>query len=100
MITDTLPGKSARKDGAIVAADFDFKAVSRAEFFTALLTEVTFPSLDAAAKDPAYMTLKFAPEHTTVKAAGGQLESPPRARSKTAFVFDADGLDGSAVTKI
>jgi phage tail-like protein len=63
-ITDTWNGKWRRRDGSIVAVDVQLKAVSEHQFFQALLTEVTVPAMDAASKDPAYLTMKFAPEYT------------------------------------
>lgn len=50
--------------GAIVAADYNFKETGRLNFFNALITEVGFPALDAASKDAASMSLKFAVETT------------------------------------
>ena len=57
-------GQPVRKSGAIVAADASMVARSRHELREALITEVTIPASDAGAKDPAYLTLKFAPELT------------------------------------
>jgi hypothetical protein len=72
-IKASFDGKALRKNGAIIAADFDYNAKSRREFQNALITEVGFPALDGAAKDPAYMTLKFAPEITRTKVASGKV---------------------------
>lgn len=55
-------GGGARKDGAIIYADFNYKELSRLEFTNALLTEVAFPALDAASHDPAKMTVTLRPE--------------------------------------
>lgn len=61
-----------RKNGAIIAADYNYKEHSRLTFFNALITEVGMPALDAASKDAAKMTLKFAPEYTrTTTTTGG-----------------------------
>ena len=48
--------KHSRNDGAIITADYDYKEVTRLNFFNALITEVGFPALDAASKDAAKMT--------------------------------------------
>ncbi len=53
---------SGRKNGAVVLCDFDYKEVSRLNFFQALTTEIGMPALDAASKDAAKMTIKFKPE--------------------------------------
>lgn len=54
----------ARKNGAIVTADFDMKERSRLEFFNALLSELTIPACDASSKEPGYLTVKLSPEYT------------------------------------
>jgi phage tail-like protein len=53
-----------RKSGAVVTADYNGKERSRLNWTNALLTEVTFPALDAASKDAAKMTVKISPEVT------------------------------------
>lgn len=58
-------GAGARKDGAIIYADFNYKPLSRLEFHNALITEVGMPKLDAASKDAAKMTIKIQPETTS-----------------------------------
>jgi len=65
--------KYSRKNGAIIAADYNYKEHSRLTFFNGLITEIGFPALDAASKDAAKMTIKIAPETTreSVSAGGG-----------------------------
>jgi hypothetical protein len=41
-----------RKNGALIVADYDFKETTTLEFQQGLLTEIGFPALDAASKDP------------------------------------------------
>ncbi len=55
-------GSGARKNGALISADFNHKELSRLEFQNALLEEVVFPALDASAKDAAKMSIKIKPE--------------------------------------
>jgi len=93
--------KHVRKDGAIVAADYDFKEMSRLTFYRALITEIGFPALDASSKDAAKMTIKFAPEKTEQKnAAGGSIAGKFENQSKVQkkwlpanFRLKIDGLD-------
>lgn len=66
--------RHARVDGAIHSADYDGNIVSTMDFFHGLLTEVGFPALDAASKDGAKMTLKFAPELTRHKKGSGKVD--------------------------
>lgn len=51
-----------RKNGAIIGANYHNQEVVRLEFQSALLTDITFPALDAASKDAAKMSLKIQPE--------------------------------------
>lgn len=55
-------GVPDRKNGAVVAADFNYKERARREFKEALIKELTFPKLDGQDKNPAYMTVALAVE--------------------------------------
>ena len=70
-LADTCANKHTRKSGAIVAADFNYREMTRLTFKDALITEVGLPALDAASKDTAKMTIKFAPEYTRFAASSG-----------------------------
>jgi len=67
----TCDKKFARNSGAIVIADFNYKPISRMEWFNALISEVGFPALDAGSKDPAKMTVSIRPELTRMVATSG-----------------------------
>lgn len=54
--------EAERKTGSLVALDYDNRERWRRDFEGALISEVGFPSLDGAAKEPAYLTVKFAVE--------------------------------------
>jgi len=94
----------ARKDGSIVATDANLQAKSERQFYHALITEVTIPALDGAAKDPAFLTVKFSPEYTReVKAAGKLIAPKPEAQKRflpSNFRLEIDGLDCTKVNKI
>lgn len=106
-IASTLSSQPTRKNGAIIAADYDLREVSRLEFTNALISEIGFPALDAGSKDAAKMTLKFAPEYTRrFKGRGSKLAAPVSGKQKTwlpaNFRLRIDGLEGptSRVNKI
>ena len=63
---------SRPQDGAIHVCDYDGNVKSTLEFHKALITEIGFPALDAASKEPAKMTIKFAPEFTRTLAGPGK----------------------------
>lgn len=103
-ISATLTGKHERKSGSIIAADFNYEARARREFSDALITEIGFPAMDASSKDPAYMTLKFAPERTEDKPASGKLSSGSKQQQKlwlpSNFRLEIKGLPTGKVSKI
>ncbi len=103
-IAATWSQKFARKDGSVVSSDASRKARSAREFSEALVTETTIPALDASSKDPAFMTIKFAPEVTRSVKATGTIPAPKNAAQKkwlpANFRLELDGLDCSKVSKI
>ena len=52
----------SRRNGMITHANFDLQRTYEHEFFEAMITETTFPALDGAAKDTAYLKVKIQPE--------------------------------------
>jgi hypothetical protein len=61
-----------RRSGQITHGDFNHKATFEHHFYNALITETTFPALDGASKDAAYLKLKFQPEKVVVNKVNGQ----------------------------
>ncbi len=60
------------KDGALTAADFNYKAQSVLDFKRALITEVTVPKLDGSSKDAAYFDIGFEAEEVRWLKGGGE----------------------------
>lgn len=95
-----------RKDGAILALDFKSTERSRRTFTQALLTEIGFPTADAAAKDSAFMTVKWSPEVTRrVKGSGQAVMSCGAGKLQKKwlpanFRLTIDGLDCTKVSKV
>lgn len=88
--------KFGRRNGEIRHGDFDLNQVLQHEFFDALIAETTFPTLDGASKDAAYIKVKFAPENAFLKKAnGGKLSSNLGAKQKlwtcSSFAFELGG---------
>jgi phage tail-like protein len=61
-IANFFTGVPDRKNGAIVAADFNYYERARREFKEAMIKELTFPKLDGQDKNAAYMTVALAVE--------------------------------------
>ncbi|HXH89679.1 MAG TPA: phage tail protein [Gaiellaceae bacterium] len=74
-ISETLNGRGSRRSGAFVSTDFNYKELSTMSFQQALLTAVTFPALDAGAKETAYLTVEVAPETTKILSGSGRRRS-------------------------
>lgn len=67
----SLDAKPERRNGAIVAYDFDQHERSRRTFTAALISEIGFPQLDAASRTAAAFTIKISPETIAYKAGDG-----------------------------
>lgn len=92
-----------RFNGSVQTADFTRKVVSERRFTNALVTEVGFPALDAASKDPVSLTVKISPETIHRVKAGGTLpKSSPNVKQPllSNFKLLIDGLDCKKVTRI
>ncbi len=99
----SLTGRFFRKDGSLqtVDASGDVKAVWH--FTGALITEIGIPACDASSKDPAYLTVKLAPERVASAPAAGKLAVPQLRRGQwvaSRFRLEIDGLDATRVTRI
>ena len=92
----------ARKDGAVVAADFKSDIKSKREFFDALITETGIPACDASSKEAGYLTLNFAPEFTRDVKASGTLSAGKQQKLwlPSNFKLEIDGLDCTKVNKV
>jgi hypothetical protein len=94
-----------RKNGAIVACDYKLDAKTQREFFNALITETTLPACDGSSKEPAYLSIKFAPEYTRYskasgKAAGEYGKNEQKMWLPSNFRLEIDGLDCTKVNKV
>jgi len=99
-IESSLSMNYQRKSGEIVSADAYGHIVERLAFDGALITEVGFPAVDGAAKDPAYMTVKFEPTYTRYKREGGTVSGPTNEAQKSwnpaNFRISISGIDAVA----
>ncbi len=91
-------GNAVRKNGAVIAADFNYKERARREFTDALISEVVFPKLDGADKNTAYMNvsmsvedIKFKPgdNHEIIQTQG---EEGQKAWKACNFTFSIDNM--------
>jgi hypothetical protein len=92
-----------KQDGAVLTLDYSLNVKTEAEFSGALITETTIPALDAASKEPGYLTARLQPELITVSAGVGKL-SLVAAKQKlwrtSNFRLQIDGLDCTKVSRV
>lgn len=103
-IRSTWQGQPNKQSGALVTFDTQSKHVGEQEFSDAILAETTFPTMDAASKEPGYVTLKIKPSTTRTKKATGEAVQPSAVAQKqwlpSNFRLEIAGLDCSKVNKI
>ncbi len=75
-IARTMNGEVVRKSGAVIEMDPSFKEIGRRTFTNALISDIEFPALDAASKDPGKITVSFVPEQLQLVAGSGKQYSP------------------------
>src|SRR3954469_776611 len=91
----------SRKNGQVSHADFNHFTTFEHEFYDALITETTFPTLDGSSKEPAYIKIKLQPERVVVKKTDGQrLQSSGGQKQKmwtcAGFRLNIDGIEDMA----
>ena len=109
-ISATLGRSLPRHSGAIVEFDDNYREISRLKFEHAAIHEVEFPALDAAQQEPAYLTIRLAPEQTERQTGSGvqQSKDPNLVRGATRtkpprrcdFQLQIDGLDATRVSAV
>ncbi len=101
-----LDNKLKRLNGAVISTDFDYKEVSRLNFFQTLVTAVTIPELDAGGKDACHFDIELTPEYTRTALGSGSTTKPDvvTARLKTCLVSNfrvkIDNLNTTKVSKV
>lgn len=105
-LQDVFDRKPSRRNGAIIAADYNFKELTRLTFYDALVTEIAMPALDASSKEAAHLTVKIAPQLTKyVRRPDGKvdLEKIPAKQKpwhSSDFRLTVDGLDTTRVSRV
>jgi hypothetical protein len=96
----SLPQK---KDGAVLALDYNLNIKTERDFSGALVTETTIPELDAASNETGELTVRFQPEFIDVNVGAGKL-SLSMAKQKvwrtSNFRLQITGIDCTKVSKI
>jgi hypothetical protein len=98
-IKSAFDGKQAPHSGLLTSREADGTVFDAVSFTDALISEVSFPALDAASKDAARMTIKIRPAST---AKGKPEPKPVDVKQKLFFAanfrLEIDGVDCTGVT--
>jgi hypothetical protein len=70
-ISATLQNTQARRDGRVVLLDYQRREQSALAWTDGLLTEITFPELDASSRDPGLLRLTITADAITHSTGGG-----------------------------
>ncbi len=94
-----------KRQGAVLSLDANSTIQSEVGFSGALVVETRIPALDAASKQPGYLTFRFQPEFIGVKPGGGTLGLHLKLIKQklwcaSNFRLQIPGLDCTSVNKI
>ena len=70
-VDESIHNLPSRRNGAILALDYDNRVRSRRTFSDALISEIQFPSMDLMAKSPKQLAIKIAPERMKFEQVAG-----------------------------
>ncbi len=101
-VSAMLAGKPLIKSGAVHILDSSLTATNMVEFEDALITEVTFPKMDGASKETAYLDIVITPSLTRLKPA--KPKAVPGAKQKqwlcSNFRVKLGDLPSSRISKV
>jgi hypothetical protein len=94
--------KAFRRNGQVTHADFNMIRTFEHEFYNALIAETTFPTLDGASKEQAYIKIKVQPETVASKQVNGspaqrigsQINPKQKMWNCSAFRLTLEGIRG------
>jgi len=103
-LTTTLSGFRATRSGAVIGADFNRNIKRRIEFTSAVISEVTFPGLDAASDEQVFLTLAITPLSVQKVPASGSASGLIGGKTKAwisgQFRASIGNLPGAKISKI
>jgi phage tail-like protein len=101
-INECMSGNPKRRNGALLAADYEYVEKARREFSEALIAEVAFPKFDAHDKNPANVVVTVSPEKMTYAKGSGKVldqkddaSQKQKAVSSCNFTFNVQGFDSA-----
>lgn len=98
-----MSGRLAIIDGELVTADVVLNAETSYSFKSALISSLSFPTLDAASKEQARLSVSLSTSSITSRAASGKLSAPLGKQplwSCSAFRVSISGLDMTRTVRV
>jgi hypothetical protein len=92
--------KPVPKTAIAHACNQKFESMVVQELEDAHITEVRFPALDASSREPAYLTVKIAPQRVSYTKGSGKVVSPRSKEQPSRFSLDIPGLPSARVSKV
>jgi hypothetical protein len=89
--------------GALLALDYQWNVKKEAVFSASLITETSFPALDAASKEAGRLTIRVQPATTVLQAGAGKVSliaTKQKLWRVSNFRLEIDGLDCTHVSRI
>lgn len=110
-IQDTLAGQYSRKSGSIVVLDYNYNIVRRYDFTDAIISEISFPEMNAGSEEKVLMSVKLKPELVKLNTSSQGAKYSAKNSNKNSnemeknlltsdFRFSIDGLSTNHVQKI
>ena len=96
-------GTRTQANGSLITVDVTGRPLARREFVGAFIVETVVPTLDATSRDPAFVTVRLTPEHTSDGTPPATLPASPRRPTPSLssnFRLSIGGLDCHSVSKI
>jgi len=106
LMSSFITGQSVKKSGSFIAADINKNVNSKIEFKNALVSEISFPGMDAKSMNPPMtISLKFKPEEINFKNETEKTTQPAKPDNKkqwmpSNFKIEIGGLPCEKINKI
>lgn len=106
-VKEFVDNRPKRRNGALVARDFNGFERSRRTFYDAIISEVQFPQLDLKSKSPKNVTVKISPERVEYKHNAGTKANTgsgdvrqQKKQTPQNFAFQMEGFDTANTRRV
>ncbi len=106
LMNSFITGQSVKKSGSFIAADMNTNVNSKINFKNSLISEISFPGMDAKSKNtPMTISLKFKPEEISFKKETDKITEPLKPDNKkqwmpSNFKIEIEGLPCNEIKRV